>query len=122
MEGLLATINWKGSSTSPQFQNMNDHVNYLDPVESRVKGLKGQVEALKMKNETLDNYIKNLSDDASKMLPKTGLISSGFIERAFTVWSHYFVAQLIISVPIVYIYLIIVIVMVQQGISNIPAP
>ena len=44
MEGLLATINWKGSSTSPQFQNMNDLVNYLDPVESRVKGLKGQVE------------------------------------------------------------------------------
>jgi len=107
---------------SPQFQNMNDLVNYLDFVESRVEGLEGQVETLKMKNETLDNYIKNLSGDAGKILPKTGLISPGFIQRAFTVWSHYFVAQLIISVPIVCIYLIIVIVMVQQGISNIPIP
>ena len=75
-----------------------------------------------MKNETLDNYIKNLSGDASKMLPKTGLISPSFIQCAFMVWGHYFAAQLIISVPIVCIYLIIVIVMVQQGISNIPVP
>jgi len=56
------------------------------------------------------------------MLPKTGLLSPSFIHRAFTVWGLYFVAQLIISVPIVCIYVIITMLAIQQGLAGLPTP
>ena len=33
-------------------------------------------------------------------LPNTALISPSFLSRAFAVWGHYFVAQLLIAIPI----------------------
>jgi hypothetical protein len=56
------------------------------------------------------------------MLPKTGLLSPSFIQRAFTVWGHYFVAQLIISIPIVCIYFILILTILKQGFPGVPTP
>ena len=84
-----------------QFNNMAELTNYLNAMENRVNTLESQ-------NESLRRYITEMGGDAAKMLPKTGLLSSSFIQRAFTVWGHYFVAQLIISIPIVCIYFILI--------------
>lgn len=96
----------------PQFNNMTDLTNYLTALEQRVHTLEGQ-------NESLQRYVTELGGDARKMLPKTGLISPSFIQRAFTVWGHYFVAQLIIGVPIACIYFVFVyFTLSQSGVLN----
>jgi hypothetical protein len=58
-------------------------------------------------NESLSRYVTELGGDAGKMLPKTGLISSSFFQRAFTVWGHYFVAQFIIGIVVFCISMIV---------------
>jgi len=92
----------------PQFNNMNDLTNYLTALEDRVRTLESQ-------NESLKRYVTDLGGDAQKMLPKTSLLSPSFIQRAFAVWGHYFVAQLIIGVPIACIYFAIVYLMLSQN-------
>ena len=100
---------------SAQFNNMNELTSYLDAMENRLKTLESQ-------NESLRRYITEMGADAAKLLPKTGLFSNSFIQRAFTVWGHYFVAQLIISVPIVCIYFILILTILRQGIPGVPTP
>jgi hypothetical protein len=85
---------------SPQFNNMNELTSYLDAVENRVKTLESQ-------NESLTYTITELRGEAKQVLPKTGLLSSSFFKRAFTVWGHYFVAQLIIGLAFLCISLVI---------------
>jgi hypothetical protein len=80
---------------------MNELTSYLDVMENRVKALEGQGDSLKQS-------ITESAVDATNVLPKTGLLSRRFFKRAFTVWGHYFVAQLIISLVLLCIGLIIV--------------
>jgi hypothetical protein len=100
---------------SAQFNNMNELTSYLEAMENRVKELESQ-------NESLRRYVTGMGGDAAKMLPKTGLLSPSFIQRAFTVWGHYFVAQLIISIPFVCIYIILLLTILKQGIPGLPTP
>jgi hypothetical protein len=105
----------QGVTMSPQFNNMNELTSYLDAMENRVKTLESQ-------NDSLKRYISEMGGDAAKMLPKTGLISSSFIQRAFTVWGHYFVAQLIISIPVMCVYFILMLTILKQGGTFLPTP
>jgi hypothetical protein len=56
--------------------------------------------------QTLENRILKLEEDIKNIyisrpsFPDTALLDSNFLKRAFTVWGHYFVAQLLIGVPI----------------------
>jgi hypothetical protein len=99
----------------PQFNNMNELTSYLARLEDRVMTLENQ-------NQSLNRYITEMGGDAGKMLPKTSLISSSFIQRAFAVWGHYFVAQLIIGIPIFCIYMIFTYLAIRQGINFVPTP
>jgi hypothetical protein len=92
----------------PQFQNMNELTSYLSKMEDRVMMLETQ-------NETLNRAISEMGGNADVAIPKTGLLSSSFMQRAFTVWGHYFVAQLIISIPLICIYFIALYVIISQG-------
>lgn len=78
---------------SPQFNNMNELTSYLEAIDNRVKTLENQ-------NVQLRNSISQLGEEAPKMLPETGLLSHSFMKRAFTVWGHNFVIQLIISLVV----------------------
>ncbi|MEW6092377.1 MAG: hypothetical protein AB1531_00280 [Chloroflexota bacterium] len=107
---------------SPQFNNMNDLVAYLDSLEKRIQTLERENQSLVSQKESLTRYIQELGGDAQKMLPKTSLLSPSFLQRAFTVWGHNFVAQMIISIPILCIYFIAIYMMIQQGLPIIPTP
>jgi len=85
---------------STKFNNMNELTSYLDAMENRVKTLESQ-------NEIFRRYIADMGKNVDTMLPNTMLLSRSFIQRAFTVWGHYFVAQLLISIPFVCIYFIL---------------
>ncbi|MBM3150976.1 MAG: hypothetical protein FJZ96_02020 [Chloroflexi bacterium] len=86
--------------TPPQFRNMNELTEYLSALETRIVTLESE-------NGKLKRYITDLGGDAQKMLPKTGLLSPAFMQRAFAVWGHYFVAQLIISLVMMCIFFVI---------------
>jgi hypothetical protein len=100
---------------SPQFNSMNELTSYLSSLENRIKTLETQ-------NESLKGILSEMGGDAGKMLPKTGLVSTNFLWRAFTVWGHYFVAQLIISIPIICIYIIFFYNLLRQGFQGFPTP
>ena len=44
----------------------------------------------------VDGNVINKSN--TRVLPQTNLVSHGFLKRAFAVWSHFFVAHLIITI------------------------
>ncbi len=106
----------------PKFNNMNDLLAYLDSMEQRVQSLEKENQDLQGQKDSLNRYIQELGGDAQKLLPKTGLLSPSFLQRAFTVWGHYFVAQLIISVPILCVYFILMFLAIKQGINFVPTP
>jgi hypothetical protein len=78
---------------SPQFNSMNELTSYLDTLEKRVKMLEGQ-------NENLVQSVIKAEEAPTRVLPRTGLLSRSFFKRAFTVWGHYFIVQLLISLVI----------------------
>jgi hypothetical protein len=100
---------------TPQFSNLNELTTYLGSLETRVKTLEAQ-------NETLRNYIAGHAPGDPTALPKTNLLSKNFLIRAFTVWGHMFVAQLIISAPIFCIYLIFFYTLIQRVSHLVPTP
>jgi hypothetical protein len=105
---------------SIQFNNMNELYSYLETLENRVRTLEGENQALKDQKVYLDRYIQDLGGDAQKLLPRTGLLSPHYIQRAFAVWGHYFVAQLIISVPLTCLTVLVSYLMLKQGINIFP--
>jgi hypothetical protein len=78
---------------------MNQLVDYLSTLENRVRDSEAN-------NASLQRFPVDMGDNPARTLPKTGLVSDKFLTRAFTVWGDYFVAQLIISLPIFLLQLI----------------
>jgi len=99
---------------------MNELYAYLESLENRIQKLEGENQALSGPKESMAQYIQELGGDAQKFLPRTRLVSPNFIQRAFAVWGHYFIAQLIISIPLTCISLIVIYWLMQQGISILP--
>lgn len=56
--------------------------------------------------QSLENRIIKLEDKINSIdisrspLPDSTLFDNNFLKRAFAIWGHYFVAQLIIAIPI----------------------
>lgn len=82
---------------TPQFKNMNELVEYLSTLEERIRIVEDENQALKVAQS------KNIIDGSlvskmiSRHLPKSDMFSPSFFKRAFAVWGHFFVANLIIG-------------------------
>lgn len=100
---------------APQFRNLTELTEYLGTLE-------GKVQTLEAENQKLRDYLATMGADAQKLLPKTSLLSTSFIQRAFAVWGHYFVAQLIISIPIICIYFLVIYAFIQNNLKLLPTP
>lgn len=96
--------------TTPQFQSMNDLTVYLEAQQQRITALESELQALKASPQPPDDSRTRAIVQAA--LPQTNLLSPSFMTRAFTVWGHYFVSQLIIGLGIGVVYLIIFLVTV----------
>ena len=107
-----------------QFNNMNELVEYLGNLENRVKSLETEnvdLRALAPKDEGMDGNM--IAKYVSNALPQTNLLSPGFFKRAFAVWGHFFVANLIIGIIFTIVYFCFVMVLlgpvfgslIQQG-------
>lgn len=97
------------------FQSLQQLTAYLDEQNQRIA-------ALEEENKKLTSFItsrmvrkEELAAGIKAALPDLGVISPNFMKRAFSIWGHYFVAQLIIGLGIGVIYLLIVLVTLLLG-------
>ena len=103
-----------------QFKSMNDLVTYLGSLEERLNTLEAENEKLRkiappreMVNE------KAIERVVLDYLPDTNLIDHSFWKRAFAVWGHFFVANLIVSFVFFILYACLMMVMFGSILGNI---
>jgi hypothetical protein len=80
------------------FKSMSELTEYLEKLEARVRSLEQENELLRPAppaGASLDGNA--IARYVSRSLPQTSLLSPSFFKRAFTVWGHFFVANLVIS-------------------------
>ncbi len=85
-------------SLEPYSYDMPVSSEYVMSLEKRVAQLEDQLQRVQ---QTVQQPVSRLN------LPTTQLISPNFLTRAFAVWGHYFVAQLMISLVFVCLYLVL---------------
>jgi hypothetical protein len=81
--------------------------NYIFALEKRIMYLELEINKLESvieKTKLIDRDIQNVEE----LVPESNLMSKNFFTRAFAVWGHYFVAQLLISLILGGIYLILI--------------
>ena len=105
---------------SPQFNNMSELLSYLESLENRLKTIENENRVLMDQKEFLTKYIDGLDKAEQPALPRTNIVSPSYIKRAFAVWGHYFVANLIISIPIACATAIATYYLMQQGVNLFP--
>jgi hypothetical protein len=106
------------SNPPTQFQSMSELVDYLKDLERRVSMLEDENLDLKKEMTTVSGDSMELVKYVKGNLPGSMLFSPRFMSRAFAVWGHYFVAQLMIGVGVVIVY--IVLMLLVFGVSVIP--
>ena len=95
-----------------QFKSMNELVEYLGNLEERVKTLETEntnLRAIQPKTESVNENA--IGKAVARMLPQSNLFHPSFWKRSFTVWGHFFVANLIIGTVVGIAYLCLVMVL-----------
>ena len=100
------------SSYDPNNTDLNT---YLLSLESRISALEVESRARKPELDFYERDNQRVSRILNQAIPKTSLLSRSFLGRAFSVWGHYFVAQMIIAGGFFVVYLVIILIFV--GIS-----
>lgn len=92
---------------SSQFRSQTELVNYLNTLEQRIDVLEAENQALKNGQQaSLEIDISGrVQDVMDERLPRTRILSSNFLVRAFTIWGYFFIAQLIIMAGVLIIIL-----------------
>jgi hypothetical protein len=81
-------------------------VAYLRTLEERIKTLEAEdanARAIQPRSEAVDGNV--IARYVARALPQTNILSQGFLKRAFAVWGHFFVANLIIGIVVGFAYL-----------------
>lgn len=84
---------------------------YPQSLDQSIIQLEIELERLR---EALQDTLERLSELENK-IPDSSIISPKLLSRAFTVWGHYFVAQLILALPIICISIIIMLLAIAIG-------
>ncbi|HQN03947.1 MAG TPA: hypothetical protein PK174_00890 [Anaerolineaceae bacterium] len=101
------------------FSNMTEMLSYLNNLENRIIALESENRILKSRADTFSKGDRlTVQQEIDRYLPRTNILSSSYISRAFAVWGHYFVAQLVIGVGMAFIYLIIAVVILGMSRSG----
>lgn len=92
-----------------QFRTQNELVKYLENLEQRIETLEAENQALKEEQSASSeiDLLRQVNDLLDERFPKTKMFNFNFLTRAFTVWGHFFTAQLIILAGILVIILLI---------------
>ena len=97
-------------------KNISELNEYLEKQERRIVALETENEELKRRVELATDELARLPE-IKLGVPQTDLLSFSYLRRAFAVWGHYFVAQLIISLVMLVIYFFVVVIVL--GVTSI---
>lgn len=105
--------------TSPNFRNLNELTDYLASLEDRLAAIESENRNLKDELAMVGHSSppKTFKTERDR-LPNTNLLSDSFISRAFAIWGHYAVAQIIISIPMFLCYIIFIFVVLGSNSSG----
>ncbi len=70
---------------------------YVRSLENRINRLEDNLVASQAALKSTSDQVEELLE----ILPNTAIISQSFVQRAFAVWGHYFMAQIMIAIPVV---------------------
>jgi hypothetical protein len=97
-----------------QIRDLSELSEYIDNQDKKIAALETKIKeiivAVNSSNAEVTDILKYCDDH----IPNTGILSQNFLLRAFSVWGHYFVAQLIIGGIIGISYLIIVVLILAK--------
>jgi hypothetical protein len=95
---------------------MDSQIYGMDNLQQIVEDQEKRIRDLEQANAALISEVKKrfvskneFAQSMDQIAPRTGLTSPDFMKRAFSVWGHHFVAQLIINIVIGVIYFVIVV-------------
>ena len=84
-----------------KFKSMDELLGYLGSLEERVRRIEAENRILReppSKRELIDGNA--IAKSVLSSFPQTNLFSFSFLKRAFAVWGHFFVANLIIGITV----------------------
>jgi hypothetical protein len=85
--------------TTPfQFKSMNDLVDYLNQMETRLATLETENADLRAKYQHIDTRSLDVIAFVKEHWPKTSLVSKSWWVRALAVYGYFFVINLIVSI------------------------
>ena len=94
------------------FKTMDELVAYLGTLEERIKTLETEnvnLRAIQPRSEAVDGNL--IARYVAHALSQTNILSRGFFKRAFAIWGHFFVANLIIGIIVGAAYLCLMMVL-----------
>jgi hypothetical protein len=95
-----------------QFKSMNELKEYLETLEERIRKIEAENRMLRDTPPNRDPIDSNaIASSVLRSFPRTNLFSFSFLKRAFTVWGHFFVANLIIGLIVTIAYLCLMMVL-----------
>jgi hypothetical protein len=103
-----------------QFKNMNELIQYLNDLEQRINIVEEQNLALRTSMEELNGKNRELVEFLKDSWPKTSLFHRSFWVRAWTIFGHNLVIQLIIGVFFFILYLVFLAPMIASMLQQVP--
>ncbi len=101
------------------FSSMQELVSYLSVLEDRIRSIETENRELKKVVNGFSREGLVTSHQGLDKLPNTNLLNLNFFPRAFAVWGHFFVSNLIIGLILSCIYFLIVSVLLGNVLGNI---
>jgi hypothetical protein len=98
----------------PKFNNLDELNALLIKQDQRIHDLEQANAALVAEVKKRFVSKEELTIKFYEEIPQSGLFSHSFMRRAFSVWGLHFVAQLIISTVLVFLYLLIVVLLLKK--------
>jgi hypothetical protein len=80
-----------------QFKSMNDLVDYLNQMETRLASVETENADLRARYQHIDTRSKDVIAFVKENWPKTSLVSKSWWVRALAVYGYFFVINLIVS-------------------------
>jgi hypothetical protein len=98
------------SSPLPPMRNVKDLVTVLGQMHKKIIALEAENTALKAameKTATKRDVVQMISKVETLNLPKHGLFSDSFIVRSVSIYGHWFVANLVVSIVFGFLWFLI---------------
>jgi Tfp pilus assembly protein PilO len=94
---------------------MSSSANNQEALQNQLAQLTSDVEILQGQLSEQTDELNNIKEQ----IPNTEIISPKFLNRSFAIWGHYFVANLIISIPIMclILFLTLMLIAISPGVN-----